>query len=98
MYAEKSIENASWWVVFENNNSATWARMLAQGNSFFISMFRDGYLKGDTPADAFKIVIDETNNTEDVIDSGFIIADYYFAGNKPGEFIRLRFAQKIKAA
>lgn len=98
MYSEKSIENASWWVVFENNGPATWARMLAQGNSLFMSMFRDGYLKGDTPADAFKIVIDETNNTEDVIDSGFIIADYYLAGNKPGEFIRLRHQQLVKAA
>jgi phage tail sheath protein FI len=98
IFLEKSIENASYWVVFENNGPATWARMLAQGNGFFTALFRDGYFKGDTPAEAFKIVIDETNNPQSVIDQYMIIADYYAAPNKAGEFIRLRFAQKLQSA
>jgi len=98
IFLEKSIENASYWVVFENNGPPTWSRMLSQGNGFFSTLFRDGYFKGTTPSEAFKIVIDETNNTPDVIDQHILIADYYAAPNKAGEFIRLRFQQKLQSA
>jgi len=98
MFCEKSIENASYWVVFENNGPATWSKMLVQGNGFFTNIFRDGYLAGTTPSDGFKIVIDSSNNPQSAIDAGLLTADYYIAGNKPGEFVRLRFQQKVQAA
>ena len=97
IFLEKSIENASYWVVFENNGPPTWARMLSQGNGFFTALFREGYFKGNSPSKAFKIVIDETNNPQEVIDQHILIADYYAAPNKAGEFIRLRFQQKLQS-
>jgi len=98
IFLEKSIENASYWVVFENSGPSTWGRMLSQGNGFFSTLFRDGYFRGDTPSAAYKIVIDETNNPPEVMDQYIIIADYYAAPNKAGEFIRLRFQQKLQSA
>lgn len=98
MFCEASIEGASWWVVFENNGPGTWSRMTAQGNGFFLNIFRDGYLAGNAPADAFKIVINETNNPQEAIDAGLLTADYYIAPNTPGEFVRLRFQKLVKKA
>lgn len=98
MFCEKSITNASYWVVFENNGPATWSRMKAQGDGFFLTIFRDGYLKGTTPSEAYKIVIDESNNPTENIDAGILTADYYLAANKPAEFVRLRFQQKVQSA
>lgn len=98
MFSEKSIDTASYWVVFENNGPAVWSKMSVQGNSFFTRIFRDGYLAGTTPAEGFKVVIDSSNNPQENIDAGLLTADYYIAGNKPGEFVRLRYQQKVKAA
>jgi phage tail sheath protein FI len=39
--------------------------------------------------------VDSSNNPQESIDQGIVTADYYIAGNKPAEFVRLRFSQKI---
>ncbi len=96
MFCEKSIENASYWVVFENNGAGTWTKMKAQGEGFFTTLFRDGYFAGTTATDAFKIVIDTSNNSQANVDAGLLTADYYIAANKPAEFVRLRFQQKVQ--
>jgi len=96
MFCEQSIYDASFWVVFENNNPGLWSRMKSQGDGFFMNLFNDGYFAGATPGEAFAIVIDDSNNPQSSIDAGIITADYYIAPNKPAEFVRLRFTQKIK--
>jgi phage tail sheath protein FI len=96
MFCEQSVYNASFWVVFENNGPALWSRMTAQGNGFFLRLFRDGYFAGSSPSEAYAIVIDSSNNPKESIDAGFVTADYYIAPNKPAEFVRLRFQQKIR--
>lgn len=95
MFCEQSIYDASFWTVFENNGAGLWSKMKAQGDGFFLNIFRDGYLAGDSPSEAFFVKIDDENNPPEAVDAGILTADYYIAPNKPAEFVRLRFQQKL---
>lgn len=94
MFVEKSIYNATFWIVFENNGPALWARIKSQVSSFLNGLFSDGLLAGSSPSQAFFVIVDETNNTPETIDAGQVIIDVGIAPNKPAEFVRFRFTQK----
>ena len=94
MFLEKSIFNATWWIVFENNGPGLWARIKAQLDSFLGNLYSQGYFAGVNPAQAYFVVCDESNNTAATIDAGQVIIDIGVAPNKPAEFVRLRFQQK----
>jgi len=98
IYVKKAVYNASWWIVFENNGPALWARIKSQGDAYLLNLFNDGYFAGETPADAFLVKCDADNNPQSSIDAGIVIVDYYLAPNKPGEFVWLQFRQKTKSA
>ena len=94
MFLEKSIFNATWWIVFENNGPGLWARIKAQLDSFLGNLFSNGYFAGLNPSQAYFVVCDESNNTSATIEAGQVIIDIGVAPNKPAEFVRLRFQQK----
>ena len=98
MFCEQSILDASYWKAFENNGPGLWAKSKAQGSGFLLNLFNDSYFAGATPSEAYFIKIDGENNPQSAIDAGILTEDYYLAPNKPGEFVRLRFQQKVKAA
>lgn len=93
MFLEKSIYNATAWVVFENNGPNLWSRVKAQINGFLNSLFVDGYFAGKTPSDSYFVTVDESNNNQATIDAGQLIIDVGVAANKPAEFVRFRFQQ-----
>ena len=94
MFVEKSIYNSTHWIVFESNGPALWTRIKAQIQSFLNGIFSDGLLAGTTPAQAFFVIVDETNNTPATIDAGQVLIDVGIAPNKPAEFTRFRLSQK----
>lgn len=94
MFVERSVYNSTHWIVFENNGPALWARIKAQLQGFLSGLFADGMLAGNTPAQAFYVIVDESNNTTSTIDAGQVIIDVGIAANKPAEFARFRFTQK----
>ncbi len=93
-FLEKSIFNATAWIVFENNGPALWTRIASQLNGFLTAMFNDGLFAGRTPSEAFFVIVDSSNNTAASIDLGQVIIDVGVAPNRPAEFVRFRFAQK----
>jgi phage tail sheath protein FI len=95
LFVEMSIENASYWAVFENNGPGTWGKLQAQGESFLSRIFKDGYLKGTTPAEAYSVVVDSSNNPPASVDAGLVTVDYYLAVNKPAEFVLMRYTRKL---
>jgi hypothetical protein len=97
MYAERSVYNSTHWIVFENNGPALWARIKAQLDSFLNTLFTEGMLAGTSPAEAFQVVVDSTNNTAATIEAGQVIIDVALAPNKPAEFVRFRFTQMALA-
>lgn len=93
MFLEKSIFNATSWIVFENNGAALWGKIKAQIGGFLKSLHGEGYFKGVTPAEAFFVTVDASNNSPETINLGQVIIDVGVAPNKPAEFVTFRLAQ-----
>jgi hypothetical protein len=72
-------------LVFEQNTNATRNRFLAQVNPFLESVVQRQGLY------AYKVVMDDTNNTPDVIDRNQLVGQIYIQPTKTAEFIILNF-------
>lgn len=97
MFLEKSVFEATHWIVFENNGPGLWTRIKAQVEGFLKSLYNENYFAGNSPAQAFFVIVDETNNPPESIDAGQVIIDVGVAPNKPAEFVRFRFQQKTSS-
>lgn len=93
-FCEKSVFNSTHWIVFENNGTGLWGRIALQLEGFFGNLFTEGYFAGATRAQAYSIVVDNTNNTSASVNAGQVLTDIGIAPNKPAEFVRFRFAQR----
>ena len=82
------------WAVFEPNDEVLWGRISDQIKGFLFNKWQEGALFGATPEDAYFVKCDEELNTEEVRNSGKVIAEIGYAKKKPGEFVILRFSQK----
>ncbi len=72
-------------LVFEQNTAVTRNRFLSQVNPYLESVVqRQGLF-------AFKVVMDDTNNTPDVIDRNQLVGTVYIQPTKTAEFIVLNF-------
>jgi hypothetical protein len=79
------IGNVSRELVFEQNTAVTRNRFLSQVNPYLESVVqRQGLF-------AFKVVMDDTNNTADVIDRNQLVGTIYIQPTKTAEFIVLNF-------
>jgi len=94
MFLEKSIYNATFWIVFENNGSGLWARIKAQINGFLLPLFNDNYFAGNSPSQAFLVIVDDSNNTADTINQGVVNIKVAVAPNRPAEFVVFTLSQK----
>ena len=72
-------------LVFEQNTNVTRNRFLAQVNPYLDSVVQRQGLY------AYKVVMDETNNTPDVIDRNQLVGQIYIQPTKTAEFIILNF-------
>ena len=71
--------------MFEQNNSATRARFLNIVNPFLESVQQNSGLS------AFKVVMDDSNNTPDVIDRNQLVGQIFIQPTRTAEFIVLDF-------
>ncbi len=95
MFVEKSVFLSTHWAVFENNGPTLWSKINLSLTSFLLRLHSDGYFAGTKPSESFRVVCDNSNNPQANIDAGIMTCDVYIAPNKPGEFIRFRFSQKV---
>jgi phage tail sheath protein FI len=72
-------------LVFDQNTIATRNSFLAQVNPYLTSVQQRQGLY------AFKVVMDDTNNTADVIDRNQLVGQIYLQPTKTAEFIYLDF-------
>ena len=72
-------------LVFEQNTTITRNRFLSQVNPYLDSVVQKQGLY------AYKVVMDETNNTADVIDRNQLVGQIYIQPTKTAEFIILNF-------
>jgi len=94
MFVEKSVFNSTHNLLFESINSNLYTAIKTQLDSFLLNLYNTGHFAGDSPAQAFRVVCDGSNNPPEVANAGEVVVDVAIAPNRPGEFIRFRFAQK----
>ena len=82
---KKFIASSTRYLVFENNTAATRNRFLSIVNPYLESIQQRQGLY------AFKVVMDETNNTPDVIDRNIMVGEIFLQPAKTAEFIVLDF-------
>ena len=82
---KKFIASVSKYLIFENNTTATRNRFLSQVNPYMESVQQRQGLY------AFKVVMDETNNTPDIIDRNIMKGDIFIQPAKAAEFIVVDF-------
>jgi hypothetical protein len=82
---KKYIASATKYLVFENNTAATRNRFLSIANPYFENIQQRQGLY------AFKVVMDETTNTPDVIDRNEMRGQIFLQPAKTAEFIIVDF-------
>ena len=82
---KKFIASAARYLVFEQNVDATRQRFLSIVNPYLASVQERNGLY------AFKVVMDSTNNTPDLIDRNILVGQLYLQPTRTAEFISLQF-------
>jgi phage tail sheath protein FI len=82
---KKYIASAARYLVFEQNVEATRNRFLNIANPYLASVQERSGLY------AFRVIMDDTNNTPDVIDRNILYGQLYLQPTKTAEFIILDF-------
>ena len=81
----KFIASSSRFLVFEQNTAATRNRFLGIVNPFLASV------QSNSGLSAFKVVMDESNNTPDVVDRNQLVGQIFIQPTRTAEFIVLDF-------
>lgn len=84
IYVQKTIEEGTQWVEFENNDAKLWARLTRTISAFLLRVWRDGGLRGETPEEAFVVKIDAETNPEP---SSTLYGKIGLATHTPAEFV-----------
>ena len=82
---KKFIASTARFLVFENNTTATRNRFLSTVNPYLESVQQNQGLF------AFRVVMDETNNTPDMIDRNIMKGEIFIQPAKAAEFIVVDF-------
>jgi len=82
---KKFIASSTRYLVFEQNTAATRDRFLSIANPYLESVKRNQGLY------AFRVIMDETNNTPDVIDQNILYGQLFLQPTRTAEFIILDF-------
>jgi hypothetical protein len=82
---KKFIASSSRFLVFEQNTAATRRRFLGIANPFLEQ------IQSQSGLSAFRVVMDETNNTPDTIDRNQLIGQLFLQPTRTAEFIVLDF-------
>lgn len=82
---KKFIASSSRYLVFEQNTSATRSRFLNIVNPFLESV------QANSGLSAFRVVMDDSNNTPDVVDRNQLVGQIFIQPTRTAEFIVLDF-------
>ncbi|MCL1864392.1 MAG: phage tail sheath subtilisin-like domain-containing protein [Spirochaetes bacterium] len=83
----RAIEQGTGWAVFESNDRNLRKRIIRHITAFLINLFREGYLAGTVPEEAFYIRCDDELNPGENIDLGIITVEIGIAIARPAEFL-----------
>jgi phage tail sheath protein FI len=90
IYIEQSTKNSLRPSVFQPNGPPLWGKLKRIINEFLNNLYQGGALVGATPAQAFYVKIDQTNNTPSTMALGQLYIEIGVAPARPAEFIIVR--------
>jgi phage tail sheath protein FI len=93
LFLRESIDEGTQWVVFEPNTPQLWAKIRRNISAFLTTLWNDGALFGNTPAEAFYVRCDETTNPPEVRALGQVVTEVGVAVVRPAEFVIFRVSQ-----
>ena len=85
IFIKRGISNISSNILFEPNVRATWARFIGQANPFLADV------QARFGLDEYKLVLDETTTTPDLIDRNVLYAKVYLKPTRAIEFVAVDF-------
>ena len=93
---EESVKKVTMQFVFEPNETDTWVKVQAMIYNFLLEQWRAGALLGANPKEAFYVNVDlgKTMTYVDIL-NGQMIIEIGIAVVRPGEFIIIKFSQKM---
>lgn len=93
IYLEHSLDQGLQWAVFEPNAEPLWSAVRASVVDFLTSQWREGFLKGDSAAEAFFVRCDQSTMTQADLDNGRVVVEVGVAPLHPAEFVVFRIGQ-----
>jgi len=93
IYIEKQIANLTQFAVFENNDSRLWLQIRTSINSFLLSYWQAGGLRGSNPSQAFYVNCDDTTTDFTDIQAGIVNVVVGVALEYPAEFVVIKLGQ-----
>lgn len=93
IYLTKALKDLTEFAVFEPNDEALWRQLSATCNGFLTNFWSQGGLRGTTPASAFFVKVDSTNNPQASIDNGEVHIEVGVALQRPAEFVIIKIGQ-----
>ena len=87
LFIEKTIREGTREFVFAPNNITTWQQIKRLVTDFLTQRWQAGDLFGATPDHAFRVQVDSTLNTPDVVALGQLIVQVTVVPTHPAEFI-----------
>lgn len=95
IFLEKSVFNSTHDFVFEPIGAGLYSSIKGRLTGFLNTLFLEGYFAGDTPEQAFFVIVDDSNNPQSVKDARTVIIDVGIAAAEPAEFVVFRFQRKL---
>ncbi len=92
-YLEYSIERATQWAVFENNDTPLWNNVRRMVEDFLFNEWRRGGLVGEKPEKAYFVRCDRSTMDQNDLDNGRLVCLIGVAPVKPAEFVIFRIGQ-----
>jgi uncharacterized protein len=93
IYIEKSLTDLTRFAIFEPNDYRLWARLNAACSTFLTTFWSQGGLAGASPAAAYFVKCDSTNNPQSSIDNGYVNIQVGVALQRPAEFVVINIGQ-----
>ena len=93
IYIEKSMNDLSAFAVFENNDSRLWSQIRTTLNSFLLSYWQSGGLRGTNPSQAYYVKCDATTTSFADMQAGRVNIEVGVALEYPAEFVVIKLGQ-----
>ncbi|KAA3660143.1 MAG: phage tail sheath family protein, partial [Calditrichaeota bacterium] len=89
----KLATNTGYEAVFQSNNAAFRRQMQRYFEDVLHRLYQLGAFTGDTPEQAYRVIVDDSVNTQQTIDAGQFIIELRFAPSAPLMFLTVRLVQ-----